>query len=210
MASGQPFAIMDGVTHPGADQGLVTEVVVAGDDLVPQFPFAGIGRDGAEVERATLVECGRGREQRRLGVGSEDDGLRATLSSPRRRQNDHAVAVHGEHGHPRHHVLEAAIGLDPSDAPAELPGQGGAGGLWIGGDQGAQKRHFIDGDVAALDRAGHPGAVNSCLRASLIDPGSQGDRSSGGLRPFSAHAVSHASMQRRTSMPFIESVPTTE
>ncbi len=33
---------------------------------------------------------------------------------------------------------------------------------------------------------------------------------SAGCRPFSAHAVSHASSQRSTSMPFIESVPTKE
>ena len=44
----------------------------------------------------------------------------------------------------------------------------------------------------ALDRAGHPGAVSSRLRSSLIVQGSQGDRLSGGRRPFSAHAVSHA------------------
>ena len=34
--------------------------------------------------------------------------------------------------------------------------------------------------------------------------------SSGGLRSFSAHAASHVSSQLRMSMPFIESVPTTE
>ena len=46
--------------------------------------------------------------------------------------------------------------------------------------------------VAALGRAGHPGAVSSRRRSSLIDHGSQGDRSSGGWPPFSAHAVSHS------------------
>ena len=84
----------------------------------------------------------------------------------------------------------------------------------VGGDQGAQERHFFNGEVAtviaALDRAGHAGARNSRLRSSLIDHGSHGDRQSGGLPPFFAHAVSHAFSQRRTSMPFIESVPTTE
>ena len=52
--------------------------------------------------------------------------------------------------------------------------------------------------------------MNSRLRSSLIVQGSQGSRSSGGWRPFSAQAVSHASSQRSTSMPFIESVPMTE
>ena len=111
---------MDGVAHLGADQGLVSEVVVAGDELVPQPAFAGAAHDGAEVERANLVEGGRGREQRRLGVRPEDDGLGPTLPSLRRRQNDHTVAVHGQHGHLSHHVLEVAIGLEPADAPAEL------------------------------------------------------------------------------------------
>ena len=64
--------------------------------------------------------------------------------------------------------------------------------------------------IAALDHAGHPGAMNSRLRFSLMDHGSQGDRSSGGWRPFFAQASSHASSQRSTSMPFIESVPATE
>ena len=47
---------------------------------------------------------------------------------------------------------------------------------------------FLGGEVsavvAALDRAGHPDAVSSRRRSSLIDHGSQGDRSSGGLPPF--------------------------
>ena len=80
------------------------------------------------------------------------------------------------------------------------------------GDQRAQQRHFPGGEVAAvitaLDRAGHAGAMSSRLRSSLIDHGSHGDRSSGGLRSFSAHAASHVSSQLRMSMPFIESVPT--
>ena len=52
--------------------------------------------------------------------------------------------------------------------------------------------------------------MNSRLRFSLIDHGSHGSRSSGGWRPFSAQAFNHASSQRSTSMPFIESVPMTE
>ena len=78
----------------------------------------------------------------------------------------------------------------------------------------AQQRHSPGGEVAAvitaLDRAGHTGAMSSRLRSTLINHASHDDRSPGGLRSFSAHAASHASSQRRTSMPFIESVPTTE
>ena len=59
---------MDGVAHLGADQGLVSEVVVAGDEFVPQPAFAGAAHDDAEVEGADLVEGGRRREQRRFGI----------------------------------------------------------------------------------------------------------------------------------------------
>ena len=71
------------------------------------------------------------------------------------------------------------------------------------GDQGAQQRHLLSREVApviaALDLAVHSGTMSLRLRRSLIDHGSQVDRSSGGLPPFFAHAVSHASSQRRTS-----------
>ena len=115
-------SIADGVAHLGTDQGFVAEVVVAGDELVPQTALPGAAHDDAHLQRADLVEGRRGREQRRFGIGSEDDRLGPALPSPRRRQRDHAVAVHGQHGHLCHHVLEAAVGLEPADAPAELSG----------------------------------------------------------------------------------------
>ena len=122
--------------------------------------------------------------------------------------------MHGQHGDPGHHVLEPAVGLEPADEPAELSRQSGAGRLRIDSDQRAQQRHFPGGEVAAviaaLDPAGHAGAVKLRLRSSLIDHGSHGDRSSGARPAFFAHAFSHASSQRRTSMPFKASVPTTE
>ena len=81
--------------------------------------------------------------------------------------------------------------------------QSGAGRLRIDSDQRAQQRYFPGGEVAAviaaLDPAGHAGAVKARLRSSLIDHGSHGDRSSGGRPAFFAHASSHASSQRRTS-----------
>ena len=189
-------SVMDGVAHLRADQGLVAEVVVAGDELVPQPALAGVAHDGAHLERADLVEGARRGKQRRLGLRPEGDGSGPVLRPLRRRQGDHPVLVHGEHDDPGHHVLEPAVGLEPADAPTELPGQGGAGRRRVGGDQGAQERHFFNGEVAtviaALDRAGHPGAVNLRRRSSLIDHGSQGDRSCGGFPPLFAHAVNHA------------------
>ena len=100
----------------------------------------------------------------------------------------------------------SAIGLEPADAPAELLRQGVA--VRRAGDQRAQRAVALV--VAALDGAGHPDAVRARLRSSSIDHGSHGNRSSGGRPPFSAHAMSHASSQRRTSMPFKAKVPITE
>ena len=85
--------------------------------------------------------------------------------------------------------------LRSTDAPAELDRHGPAGELSGTGDERAQQRYFLGGEVApaiALDRAGHPDAMSSRRRSSLIDHSSQGDRSSGGLPPFSAQAVSHS------------------
>ena len=56
---------MDGIAHLGADQDLVSEIVVAGDELVPQLSLPGAADDGAQVERTDFVEGRRGREQRR-------------------------------------------------------------------------------------------------------------------------------------------------
>ena len=56
------LAVVDGVAHLGADQGLVSEIVVAGDELVPELALPGAAHDGAQVERTDLVEGRRGRE----------------------------------------------------------------------------------------------------------------------------------------------------
>ena len=72
---------MDSVAHLGADQALVSEVVAAGDELVPEPALSGLADDGAHVERADLVEGGRRGEQRRLGLRSEDEGLGPALLS---------------------------------------------------------------------------------------------------------------------------------
>ena len=154
---------------------------MAGDELVPQLARAGAAHDGAQVERANLVKRCRCRERRRFGVRPEDDGPGPVLPPLRRRQGDQAVLVHGQHGHPRHHVLEPAVGLEPADAPAELLRQGMAVQRRRAGDQRAQQRHLPRREVApviaALDRAGHPGAINSFRRSASIDQGSHGERS---------------------------------
>ena len=46
--------------------------------------------------------------------------------------------------------------------------------------------------MAALDGADHPNAVSSRWRSWFVDHDRQGDRSCGGLPPFSAHAVSYS------------------
>ncbi len=76
----------------------VSEIVVAGDELVPELALPGAAHDGAQVERTDLAEGRRGREQRRFGVQPEDDRPGPVLLSLRRRQGDQTVPVHGQHG----------------------------------------------------------------------------------------------------------------
>ena len=99
MASGVPSRGVHGVAHLGADQGLVAEVVVAGDVLVPELPFARVAHRGAQFDRADLVQRRRRWDERRLGVRPEHDRPGPVLAPLRRRQFDAAVAVHGQHHH---------------------------------------------------------------------------------------------------------------
>ena len=39
--------VVDGVAHLGADQGLVAEIVITGDELVPPLALARVAREGA-------------------------------------------------------------------------------------------------------------------------------------------------------------------
>ena len=66
-------AVVDGVAHLGADQGLVSEIVVAGDELVPELALPGAAHDGAQVERADLVEGRRGRNSDASVSGPKTD-----------------------------------------------------------------------------------------------------------------------------------------
>ena len=72
-ATGGPVTVVHGVAQPGAGQGLLADMAVAGDELVPQPPLARAARHRAPLEGADLV--GGGREPGRFGAGSEDDGL---------------------------------------------------------------------------------------------------------------------------------------
>ena len=52
------MAVVDGVAHLCADQSLVTEVVVAGDELVPPLALARVARNGPQAERAVVGVIG--------------------------------------------------------------------------------------------------------------------------------------------------------
>ena len=103
---GLASAVMDGVSHLCPDQPGVAQIVVSGDELVPQRPLAGRAHHGADIEWAYLVEAGRWREQWGFGLRPEGDRLGPALLAFRHRQGDPFVPVHGEHGDPRHHVLD--------------------------------------------------------------------------------------------------------
>jgi len=69
--NGRAVAVVDGVADLCAHQGLVAEVVVAGDELVPQLALAGLAEDGPQGEGTDVIEGSRRREQGRFGAGSE-------------------------------------------------------------------------------------------------------------------------------------------
>ena len=76
---------MDGVAHLRADQGLVAEVVVAGDERIPLFALRRAPEHGAHADGARLIERFRRRFEWRAGVGSEGD-RRGAVVPPIRRQ----------------------------------------------------------------------------------------------------------------------------
>ena len=107
--------------------------------------------------------------------------------------------MHGQHGDPRHHVLEPAVGLEPADAPAELSSTVICAGqrLRIDSDQRAQQRYFPGGEVAAVIAALDPRRsccrheVRACApRSSTMAATATGRPAAG--RSFFAHASSHA------------------
>ena len=122
-----------------------------------QWSLALRSRGGNEhqVQRLCVVErggrCAQGRLTQ-LPVG------RAGRVKPpaRRRQHNPAVALHGQHGHACGHVLESAVGAQPSDAPTELPRQlrAVAGGPL--GDRLAQQAYLAGGELAPVIAAHDP------------------------------------------------------
>ena len=95
------------------------QIMVAGDELVPLFPFAVVTGDGSQAQRTGVLEGGWRGEHRWLGGLYEGDRPQPVLSPFRRRQHDQGVVVHGQHRHSGHHVLEPTVGLEPADAPAK-------------------------------------------------------------------------------------------
>ena len=153
---GPAVAVVDGVAHLGADEGLVAEVVVAGDELVPEPALAGSAHGDVHIEGTDLVKGLGRRYEGRFGIWSEDDWPRRGSRVLRRGERDQAVLVHGEHGHPGHHVLESAVGLEPADAAAELLRERMAVERRWTGDQRAQQRHLLAREVASVVAAlGH-------------------------------------------------------
>lgn len=61
------------------------EIVLAGDELVPQLALAGAAHGGPELERTHFIESRRGREQRQFSVRPEPQpywlGQALTVSS---------------------------------------------------------------------------------------------------------------------------------
>ena len=206
-------AVVDGVAHLGADQGLVSEIVVA---------------------RATnSFQSLLWRVPRRRGAGRADGPCRgssgpgtAALRCPARRRSARAgsavpAAPAGRSGRPcawpAWRPWPSSL-RPPSGLNQPMRRQNSFDSIWR--FNGAARRSAraaapfppaaeVAAVITALDRAGHAGAMSSRLRSSASTMAATATG-----RPVvcdrSAHAASHVSSQLRMSMPFIESVPTTE
>ena len=142
-------AVVDRGAGLRTDQGLVTEIVVPCDGLIPSLALVVMLRTGRRVGvRVSSRMVGAGNSGGSVS-GPKVIGL---ASNPRRRRHDDeaVAAVHGHHGNSGHHVLEPAIRLKPADALAELVRQRGAVLRRGGGDQRAQQRHLPGGEVAPV------------------------------------------------------------
>jgi len=146
----QVLAGEDEVAALTTGHGRVTEVMVAGDGLVPQ---PGVGRTGdlAQAERRQFMHRP---DEQRLGIGS---GGGETLESARGasfcgRQGKKAVGLHAQHGHPAGHVLQLPIRLEPVEQHADLARELRAVGTGMGLDQAAEGLQFVSGEVTPAIR----------------------------------------------------------
>ena len=102
------------VAQLGTGQGLVAEVVVALDELVPEAAAGVGGAQQAEAQGAGLGQRGgQGPEGRRISPRGRRERAQTRFRRQRRRQGQPAVALHAQQGHARAHLLEAAVGLAP-------------------------------------------------------------------------------------------------
>ena len=113
------------VADLGSGKGLVAEVVVALDEVVPEM-LLGSGRGGAEMKgwpgREGPVVGRLGSGQLRVtdtpGPGAVGRGALG------RRQDEKAVPLHGKERHAAGEILEGSVGLGPAEGLADLPGEG--------------------------------------------------------------------------------------
>ena len=201
---GQAVGGTDEVAHLGAGQGVVSEVVVAVDEGVPEVT-AGGGGDGLEAQRPDRVEGGgRIEQRRRVGGGEMRDRPAAAGPAARRRQGDEAVAVHAQQGDACAHGLEPAVRLAPVEVLADGARQRGPVERGVAlGEEGADVRDRCRREVpsAVAAPAGHagggagPGRRRAARRPGAMLQGSQGRRSAGARPPRAAQASRYASSQ---------------
>lgn len=113
------------VADLGPGKGLVAEVVVALDEVVPEM-LLGSGSGRAEMKgrpcREGPVVGSLGSGQLRItdppGPGAVGRGALG------RRQDEKAVLLHGEERHAAGEILECSVGLGPAEDLADPPGEG--------------------------------------------------------------------------------------
>ena len=155
-------SVVDGVAHLSTDQGPVSEIVVAGDELVPQpaprgsrvrqgASPAGGPRRGRSGPGTAVVRCRVRRRSRGAGCAALCRGGGSAITPSRCMASMVTRAIMSLR--PPSGLSQPMRRQNSLDNAARL-------GLRLGGDQGAQQRHLIGGEVApvvaALDRAAHP------------------------------------------------------
>lgn len=177
----------------GAREGLVAEVVVAVDEVVPEFAFetgpdrtqdkVRPSREGPVVDRSGVGPVGMADRP-----GTRRQACRAL--SPEGRKSEPTVPLHVEERRPTAHVLEGAVGLRPSEDPADPPREFRPVEGRILPDPGLDLKDLVGREVPARI-ADHPeswrGVRKRARRSKERDQGSQGERSEGAC-PSRAHS----------------------